>query len=375
MAIPDGQARDAVAAGAAPIPDVAGDPDARISFVRMLIRDEASHSAGMIETHMSWVFLTDRHAYKLKKPVRYDYLDFSTIEARRQNCEDEIRLNRRLAPDVYLAAIPLTADAEGGLRLDGTGAVVDWLVKMRRLPADQMMDRAITARTLTRADVRHVAGFLSHFYLGCAPIELDPARYRECRARDIGDNLRELTDPAFALAADPIRAVCAAQRAFLEQRAELFDRRVRAGHIVEGHGDLRPEHICLRPVLAIIDCLEFSRELRILDAADELAYLALECERLGAAWAGGALFEAYTHVTGDAPDPALIHFHQSFRACLRAKIALWHLKEVRFRSSPKWKQLALEYLHLAGAHASRLAGTAAPTPAAGPRSNRRHESA
>nr|MBP8296428.1 hypothetical protein [Burkholderiales bacterium] len=180
---------------------------------------------------------------------------------------------------------------------------------------------------------------------------------------------------AFGLAADPIRAACAAQLAFLEQRAELFDRRVRAGRIVEGHGDLRPEHVCLRPLLAIIDCLEFSRELRILDAADELAYLALECERLGAAWAGGALFEAYTHVTGDAPDPALIHFHQSFRACLRAKIALWHLKEVRFRSSPKWKQLALEYLHLAGAHASRLAGTAAPTPAAGPRSNRRHESA
>ena len=150
MAIPDGQARDAVAAGAAPIPDVAGDPDARISFVRMLIRDEASHTAGMIETHMSWVYLTDRHAYKLKKPVRYDYLDFSTLEARRQNCEDEIRLNRRLAPDVYLAAIPLTVDAEGGLRLDGTGAVVDWLVKMRRLPADQMMDRAITARTEER---------------------------------------------------------------------------------------------------------------------------------------------------------------------------------------------------------------------------------
>ncbi|MBK8740827.1 MAG: hypothetical protein IPM02_15450 [Betaproteobacteria bacterium] len=97
--------------------------------MRMLIRDEASHTAGMIETHMSWVYLTDRHAYKLKKPVRYDYLDFSTLEARRQSCEDEIRLNRRLAPDVYLAAIPLTVDAEGGLRLNGTGAVVDWLVR------------------------------------------------------------------------------------------------------------------------------------------------------------------------------------------------------------------------------------------------------
>ena len=169
-----GSDRRPVAAHAATMPDVAGDFDARLAFLRMLAREEASRSASVIETHMSWVFLTDRHAYKLKKPVRYDYLDFSTLEARRQSCEDEIRLNRRLAPDVYLAVVALRADAHGGMHLGGEDTLVDWLVKMRRLPADQMMDCAIEGKSLTRDDVRHVARYLSRFYQGCAPLAPDP---------------------------------------------------------------------------------------------------------------------------------------------------------------------------------------------------------
>lgn len=370
-----GPDRHPVAAHATTMPDVAGDFDARLAFLRMLACEEASRSASVIETHMSWVFLTDRHAYKLKKPVRYDYLDFSTLDARRQSCEDEIRLNRRLAPDVYLGVVALSVDAQGGMHLGGAGPIIDWLVRMRRLPADQMMDSAIAAQSLTRDDVRHVAGYLSRFYAGCARLALEPAPYRQRFALDIGDNLRELTDPAFRLPADPVRAACAAQCAFLEQHAGLLDQRVRDGRIVEGHGDLRPEHICLRPRLAIIDCLEFSRDLRTLDAADELGYLALECERLGAPWAGDVLFAAYTAITGDAPGAALVHFYQSYRACLRAKIAIWHLKEERFRRSPKWTRRAIEYLRLAVEHGRRLSGAAAPTSAATPRSTRRHESA
>lgn len=373
MAPTDGPARRSVVANAVPMPDVAGDFDARLSFLRMAIRDEASHSASAIETHMSWVFLTDRHAYKLKKPVRYDYLDYRSLEARRQSCEDEIRLNRRLAPDVYLAAVALIVDAKGRMRLDGEGTVVDWLVKMRRLPADQMMDYAIAAKALTLDDVRSVATFLSRFYLGCTPIVLDSAHYRQRFALDIEENLRELTNPEFQLAADSVRAVCAAQCAFLERYPELFDRRVRAGRIVEGHGDLRPEHICLKPKLAIIDCLEFSRELRLLDTADELAFLALECERLGAAWARDVLFATYTDITGDRPETALVHFYQSYRACLRAKIAIWHLREARFHNSLKWTRRALQYLRLADEHESCFSGAAVLTSAANPQSTRRHE--
>ena len=236
-----------------------------------------------------------------------------------------------------------------------------------------MMDYAIAARTLTPEDVRSVAAFLSRFYRTCKPMVFDAAHYRQSFALGIEENLRELTRPEFGLAADSVRAACAAQHEFLERRPELFDQRVGAGRIVEGHGDLRPEHICLGPTLAIIDCLEFSRELRLLDTADELAYLALECERLGAAWVKDKLFGTYADITGDTPGNALVHFYQSYRACLRAKIAIWHLNEARFRNSAKWTDRARQYLRLANEHANSFSGAAGLTSAANPRSTRRDE--
>src|SRR5262249_4067578 len=109
---------------------------------------EPTRRVEMKETHMSWVFLTDTKAWKLKKPVRYDFLDFSTREARRRDCEEELRLNRRLAPDVYYGIAPLTIDPQGGMRLAGAGETIDWLVRMRRLPADRMLDWAIANQTV-----------------------------------------------------------------------------------------------------------------------------------------------------------------------------------------------------------------------------------
>ena len=111
-------------------------------------------SVELKETHMSWLFLTDRYVWKLKKPVRYDYLDFSTVEARKADCELEVKLNRRLAPDVYLGVVSLVSDPHGRMQLGGEGQVVDWLVMMRRLPVDRMLDAAIYAHTVSREDVR-----------------------------------------------------------------------------------------------------------------------------------------------------------------------------------------------------------------------------
>ncbi len=145
-----------------------------------------------IETHMSWVFLTDRHAWKLKKPVRQSYLDFSTEAARRHYCAEELRLNRRLTEDVYLETVPLTVDADGKLRLGPGGAVVDWLVKMRRLPAERMLDRMIRAGSVQADDVRRIVGTLCRFYRDCAPVAMGESEYRERFAAGIADNLMEL---------------------------------------------------------------------------------------------------------------------------------------------------------------------------------------
>ncbi len=305
----------------------------------------------VIETHMSCVFLTPRHAYKLKKPVRYDYLDFSSLAARWRNCQEEVRLNRRLAPDVYLGVVPLGIDRAGRLRLEDTGGeVVEWLVKMRRLPAQRMLEHMITQGTLRALDVRPAAEVLARFYERCSPIPIDPQRRRAELEADVRYNLRELSRPVYGLPTEQITRMHQAQLGLLRDASALFDERVAAGRIVEGHGDLRPGHICLEPAPVIFDCLEFNRDFRILDPADELAFLAMECERLGADFVGREFFAVYRQLTGDDPPATIVAFHKAARACLRARLAIWHTHELEKREWPKWQELAKSYLDLAASY-------------------------
>jgi aminoglycoside phosphotransferase family enzyme len=312
---------------------------------------EAPSRVETIETHMSWVFLTERYAYKLKKPVRYDFLDFSTIEARHADCTAELSLNRRLAPDVYLEMVPLMLDTEGRLHLDEWGEAIDWLVKMRRLPGERMLDRLIGTGGVEPGDIRRLAQLLVAFYRGCPPLEITAQQYRQQLQANVQTNRHELMLPAYGLPPYQIEAIHAAQLGFLQHEAGLFEQR--AGRVVEGHGDLRPEHVCLEASPVVIDCLEFKREFRILDAADELAFLAMECERLGAPQVGRMVFDTYTAITGDTPPPKLIDFYKSCRACLRAKLAVWHTRDHEVPDHAKWLGRAREYLALAEAYIAR----------------------
>jgi aminoglycoside phosphotransferase family enzyme len=315
---------------------------------------ERAYRVEAIETHMSWVFLTQDSAWKLKKPVRQDMLDFQTLDARRFYCEEEVRLNRRLAPDVYLGTMALVLDAAGHLQLGGQGTVADWLVRMRRLPVDRMLDHAIEHATVTAADFARIAARLAAFYRDAATADLGAAAYRARFMRRIESCSAELAAPRFGLPAELVEAIVASQRNFLRAKAGLFDERVASGKIVEGHGDLRPEHVCLSTPLAIIDCLEFSRELRLLDSADEIGFLALECDRLGAASAGSDFMEQYSRLSGDWPDAGLRDFYQSCRATVRATLAIRHVDEEQFRYSPQWPRRARQYLDLARRHAANL---------------------
>lgn len=308
-----------------------------------------------VETHMSWVFLLDANAYKLKKPARLAYLDFSTPARRKFFCDEELRLNRRLSDGVYLDVVPLAMGADGTLRIGddagskGGDVVVDWLVHMRRLPAERMLDRMIVERRLDEAALRRVVGRLASFYRAAPPVPMAPVDYRAQFAAAIRQNGDELMKPRYGLDADEVEATFRQQLAALEHRATLLDGRAAAGRVVEGHGDLRPEHVCLMARPQIIDCLEFSRELRLLDPADELAFLALECGRLGAPWARECIFLTYAEATGDAPPEALVSFYQSYRAGIRARIAAWHLDDPSVQAPAKWIARAVEYLRLARA--------------------------
>lgn len=301
----------------------------------------------VIETHMSWVFLTETLVYKLKKSVRYDFLDFSTLEARKKDCEWEVCLNRRLAGQVYLGTVPLTIQEDGGLQLDGEGRVVDWLVQMHRLPADRMLDTAIREGTVDVEDVQKLSQVLTDFYRRSLPLLISPAEYLRRFEEDIQRNLIELRDNRYALPKAQLDRLAAAQRQFLAEQGGLLEQRARDGRIIDAHGDLRPQHICLTTPPVIIDCLEFNREFRILDPVDELAYLSMECERLGAAHIGDEILGHYSEAVGDACPIELMRFYKTFRACLRAKIAVWHIADHQVQDHQRWLRLAQTYLDLA----------------------------
>jgi aminoglycoside phosphotransferase family enzyme len=305
------------------------------------------------ETHMSWVFLAGERVYKLKKPVHFPYLDFSTLERREVACRAELRLNRRLAPDIYLGVVPLV-ETGSGLSIGGDGTPVDWLVMMKRLDERFMLDRMIEDRRLGVAQLDQLIETLARFYHSAIPVFLSPAIHLADWARSLAYNKRVLLDPRFRHPAGLVQRIDLAQRRFLKLQGGHIAARVRRRRIVDGHGDLRPEHIWLDDKVRIIDCLEFNPRLRVVDPLDEIAFLSLECERLGAAWAGKYLRRRMKHVLRDGPAGKLFTFYRCHRATLRARLAIAHLLEEHPRTPEKWPQLCATYLDLAQRDAREL---------------------
>ncbi|MDT8388106.1 MAG: hypothetical protein RQ736_11360 [Thiogranum sp.] len=307
---------------------------------------EAPARVEAIETHMSWVFLTDIDAYKLKKPIRREFLDFSTLEARRTQCANEVRLNRRLARHVYLGTVALVQTPSGQLQLDGTGRPVDYLVHMRRLPRERMLDALIERNAVHDADLEGLAGILVGFFRAAEPRPLSKHDYVERFRRDIEANWRDLVQTRYGLPCDRVDQLLQAQLAFLQRHQDTLAQR--AGHVIEGHGDLRPQHVCLLDPPVVIDCLEFNPAFRMLDPLDELAYLSLECDRLQAPQVGERLLRDCMSAMDDrSATTGLIAFYKVYQACLRAKIAIWHLDDPVVDDHQHWKQRACDYLSLA----------------------------
>jgi uncharacterized protein len=314
-----------------------------------------------IETHISHVFVTDDLVFKLKKPVSFDFLDFSTLELREKACRDELQLNRRTAPEVYIAVEPVY-EAGNAFRLNYVSAerpetaketeqIVDWVVVMRRLPAGRMMDRLIVQGLLDSAEVDRLTSFLNHFHATATRVETSVADYRNHVLEHVHGNQIELMALAHHLPKETVTRVHSFQLQLLNLKPEIFDRRVHGSHIVDGHGDLRPEHICFANTIAIYDCVEFNAELRTIDRADEIAFLAAECDYLGASWIGPKLFNACCQQAEETVPELLWNFYKSYRACVRAKVAALRADQLDGKLQEEASKQALLHLQLADHYA------------------------
>lgn len=321
---------------------------AKVAFLRDAANyPEDTTGVEVRETNMSFVFLTNRHAYKMKKPVKRPFLDFRHLAARRHFCAEEVRLNRRFAPSVYLGVVELTRRPPHGLDFDGGGEVVEALVMMRRLSAQMTLEAQLEEGRVDRRTLSVFARKMARFYRDAPALHPDPRELRKHLEGDIAENIGALAASGVAPPPARLRRLGEAQRIFLSQSWELLESRIRAGRFVEGHGDLRPEHVYLLDDPCALDCLEFNPRFRILDPADELSFLGLECARLGDDTIASELLELYTRETGDQPPADLLRFYRVFRACVRAKLAVWHVEGPDGRTPRPWRDKAERYLELA----------------------------
>jgi uncharacterized protein len=334
--------------------------DAKLQF----LRSPAAHGATrcdveVVETHMSWVFLAGDRVLKLKKPVRFPFLDFSTIAERELNCGEELRLNRRLAPGVYLGLLALQwHGGEFSLlppeRLPAPGRTVDWLVLMRRLPEQRMLHRLIAQGQIAPADIDKLVVLLGHFYRHAMTLPVQADEYVARFHREQASNREVMLRPQFHLNHAGL-ALDRLDRA-LVAHTELLHEPCTRGRIVDGHGDLRPEHVCMVEPPVIIDCLEFNAQLRQVDPFDEVAFLGLECGLAGADWIMPRLVAGLSVALEDRPPPGLIHLYTAQRALLRARLAMAHLLDPQPRTPQKWVPLAQRYVQRAIAALDDLEG-------------------
>jgi aminoglycoside phosphotransferase family enzyme/predicted kinase len=301
---------------------------------------ERSHGApvDVRETHISWVLLTEQTAYKLKKPLVLPFLDYGTTERRREMCDAEVNLNRRLAPDLYLGVRGAMRTPHGVELGDADDPrAVDYVVEMRRYDEDQTVASLLARGELGEADIAAAGRLLARFHALC-PAARDAGQGAWRTEQRISRNLDELVGVATVRAErGRIRALARFLGAFVDTHAETLDERAAAGLVREGHGDLRAEHVVIPREggeVTVVDCAEFDAGLRTHDVADDLAYLVMDLVALGGERFVAPLVGAYRAAGGDCGEDPLLAFFAVHRALVRAKVILVRANQIP-ASSPE----------------------------------------
>jgi len=303
-----------------------------------------------LQTHISSVFLTGEYAYKLKKPVNFGFLDFSTVELRKLYCRAEVELNRRLAPSVYLRAAPITLDGDQ-LALDGEGEIVDWVVVMRELD-DWLLGTEVLARgELTEDQIDSVVDVLVPFYENAATGEgIDQYGTVEAVKFNTDENFSQTE--AYAgklLSSDRFKHIRRWTNRFYSDNADLFERRIAEGRIRESHGDLHLGNVFLEKPPIIFDCIEFNERLRCGDVAVDLAFMAMDLDFNGRPDLCKRFVDRYIDASGDTELVHLLDFYKCYRAYVRGKIACFTSSDPAMDNGARRAQrnLARRYFGLA----------------------------
>jgi len=310
----------------------------------------------LVQTHISWIFLAGKFAYKIKKPVDFGFLDFSTLDRRKFYCDEEVRLNRRLCPEIYLGVIPVR-EAVGGASFHGDGKVVDYAVKMVRLPEEQMADALLTRGELSADDVKRIAATVADFHARAGRADCREGHGSlEAISRNWEENFGQTEEFAGkTMALQDLRLVRNWVERFMTVNAGLFNSRVAGGFIRECDGDLHLENICLTDRICIFDCIEFNTRFRCIDTAADIAFLLMDLEFYGRRDLAALFLNEYLAASSDIGALLLVNFYRIHRAFVRGKVESFRLKDpgIPEREKQEASERARRYFRLARGYVLR----------------------
>jgi len=310
----------------------------------------------VIQTHISVVFLADEFVYKVKKPVNFGFLDFSTLKKRRYYCEQEIILNRRLSKDVYIGVLPILYDGKSYRIVKQGGGAVEYAVKMKRLPEEMLMKSLFLQGKLEAHHLKKLANVLAQFHLTSLNSSyIDKYGEPEMFAINTDENF-EQTEKYIEITIQKkdFQALKRWTADFYHAHGELFWKRIKAKRIRDCHGDLHMEHICLTNDLPIFDCIEFNDRFRYTDSACDIAFLLMDLEYHGGNAFSKELWDFYRKNAGEKTEvDSLLTFYKVYRAYVRAKVSSFQVddekigaekREQALQTAKRYFQLARSYI-------------------------------
>ena len=303
-------------------------------LIRALTRalEPSAGTVARFETHISWILVAGDYAWKIKKAVRFDFLDFSSLDARRFYCEEELRLNRRLAPALYLDVQAITDGVDAPqLAAEADGEAIEYALRMRAFSQASLWSERVASGAITQQEIDQLAGNLAQFHLQAPSASADsqwgtPALLL-ASANDILATLRQSLHRTAA--ASQIEALVAWHGAMHAKLRPEFERRRREGRVREGHGDLHCGNILtLHGQATAFDCIEFSEGLRWIDVLNDLAFAVMDLHVLGQPQLAARLLDRYLEITGDYPGLVILRYYLVLRALVRCKVHVLRLQEL-----------------------------------------------
>ena len=320
----------------------------------------------LIETHISFLFFTGEHVYKVKKPVEFGFLDFTSLAKRKKFCHEEVSLNFSLAPTVYLGVVPVTL-VDGQYAVDGPGTPVEYAVKMRQLPGDGSLDSLINTGQIPDAAIPKIAARIAAFHAD-ADTSADITELGGIGAvrKNIEENFTQIEKFIGAsLSKQIFRDLKAYSDAFLSVKEDAFSSRATQGRIRDCHGDLRAAHFFLedgreglKSKISIIDRIEFNRRFRYSDVANDVAFLAMDLDYLQRPDLSRPFVDGYIRASGDEGIGEFIEFFKTYRACVRGKISSFQMDDENLSEDVRKRLLteAQDYFRLAHSYLPKLHG-------------------